>query len=532
MRLGAINDHLEPLMNDTASAGVALAARQRLEQMANDDDSKMVASRAGQVLHERAKHVNAERAPQVDAEQAREGQVERGRQAKDDAGSESTIIRGTTDASSGPNRAGPAPPDISRPVPATRRQLRYAAVVAVAAVIVVVIMITGGAGGESLRIYSSLPQTEQPTSDAVNAQGHPFQRILDMQKAMQLAVDQNNSRAGPFKVSYEPLDDSDASGETPPALAQANAKRAASDPNTAVYIREFNSAPTQDTMPILSQAGIAQISPAATRIGLTQRGPFADNDEPGRYFKGTHNFLRIIPTTKTLARALLARIVKDGCATVALIDDDSSYGKDLAKHIRLYNQRNRRRVLIKFSDSVNARGNYKYVLDGARKRKPNCFVYSGTRNANTLSIFSDFAKVLSQPAKLYGTNGVADDTFIKLLPPQIAKRVTVTLPWYDPAHSKRFIAAFKEANDDRIPDPYAFYAYEAMQLALDAIRRSKTGERDAVLTALRNARRPNSVLGSYSFTEAGDITPARAGISTISAARRRAAPALAPCPDC
>jgi ABC-type branched-subunit amino acid transport system substrate-binding protein len=530
VRLGAINDHLGPLMNDTANAGLALAARQRLEQMAKDDDSKMVASRAAHVLHERAQTVNAERAQQLDAERARGVQVQRARPAED----ERTTLRGPANVSSGPTTAGPPPPDMSGPIRPTRRQLRYAAVVAVAvaAVIVVVIMITGGAGADSLRIYSSLPQTEQPASAAVNAEGHPFQRILDMQKAMQLAVDENNGKAGRFEVSYEPLDDSDASGDTPPALAQANAKRAATDPNAVVYIGEFNSAPTQETMPILSKADIAQISPAATRIGLTQHGPFADNDEPERYFKGSHNFVRIIPTTETLARALLARMARGGCATAALVDDDSSYGKDLAKHIRLYNKRNRRPIQIKFSDSINARGNYKYVLDGAREQKPNCFVYSGTRNANTLSIFSDFAKVLSPPAKLYGTNGVADDTFIKLLPRQIAKRVTVTLPWYSPKHSKKFIAAFRKANDGRTPDPYAFYGYEAMQLALDAIKRSKTGDREAVLAALRNARRPGSVLGSYSFTEAGDITPARAGISTISAARRRAAPELAPCPGC
>lgn len=520
VRLGAINDHLKPLMNNTSNAGMALAARQRLDLMAKDDDSKIVAGRASQVLRERAQEVDAER--------------ERSRQAKDDAGPKTAIIRGPTSAPSGPGTTPPAPPQTPRTIRPMRKQLGYAAVVAAAAaaVIVVVILIAGGTGDESLRIYSSLPQTEPPTSAAVNAQGHPFQRILDMQKAMQLAVDQNNGKAGRFDVTYKPLDDSDASGETPTTLAQTNAKQAASDPETVAYIGEFNSDATQNAMPILSQAKIAQISPAATRIGLTQHGPFADNDEPGRYFKGSHNFVRIIPTTVALAKALLARMEKDGCTTAAIVDDDSSYGKDLAKHIRFYNSRNSRRVLIRFSDSVGAEGNYDFLLKRARKQQPNCFVYSGTRKANTLSIFTDFAKELAPPAKLYGTNGVADDTFLRLLPSQIAQRVTVMLPWYDPTQSKKFIDAFKKANGRKTPDPYAFYAYEAMRLALDAIERSKTGKRDAVLTALRNVRRRDSVLGSYSFTKAGDITPARPGISSISAARRRVAPELAPCPGC
>jgi ABC-type branched-subunit amino acid transport system substrate-binding protein len=555
VRLGAITDHLEPLMNNTANAGMALAARQRLEQMV-DDDSRRVAGHASKVLHERAQQEEAERAAEAEAERAAEAEADRVRQAEAEhvrqaeaerarqaraeharleqaaAGRKGVIGHIPAGGPGGPPATGPPP----RQAAATRwrpsRQLRYTAAGAIAAAIVVaaaINAISGGAHDASLRIYSSLPQTEPPTSAAANAHGHPFQRILDMEKAMRLALDQNHGKAGRFDVDYMPLDDSDADGEPQIALAQANAQRAANDPSTAVYIGDFNSGPTQGAMPILSHAKIPQISPAATRVGLTQKDDLGDGDEPERYRKGSRNFVRIIPTATALAKALLARMRRDACKKAVMINDSTPYGTDLATRIRFFNHR---RIHFAFSQSVAARGSYSVLLAQARRQKPDCFVYSGTRNANTLNIFSDFADTLVKPAKLYGTNGVADDTFTRLLPSRIAKQVTVMLPWHDPAHSAGFVEAFKKVAHGRNPDTYAYYAYEAMRLALDAIKRSKTGKPKDVLTTLRNIRRPNSPLGSYSFTPAGDITPARPGFSTISAARRREAPELAPCPGC
>ncbi|MEA2273266.1 MAG: hypothetical protein QOI98_1974 [Solirubrobacteraceae bacterium] len=532
VRLGAINDHLEPLMNNTANPGMALAARQRLERML-DDDSRQVAGRADQVLHEWAREEEAARAREAEAERAREAEAERAREANGDAGRGSAMTDSSTSGPRAPTvmRATP-PPQTDRTRP-TRRQLRYtAAAIVAAAIIIGIAMIPGaGAGHDGLRIYSSLPQTEQPTSATVDAPGHPFQRILDMQKAMQLALDENHGKAGRFDVTYMPLDDSNSAGETPTALAQANASRAAGDPNTAVYIGDFNSAPTGDAMPILSRAKIPQISPASTRVGLTLKDPDVESDEPARYLKGSHNFVRIIPTAAALATALVARMGKDGCTRPAMISDDSRYGKDLALHISSFNLRSPHPMRFLFRQAVSAKGSYTDLLDRARRKKPDCFVYSGTRNANTVKIFTDFAKTLAPPGKLYGTNGVADDTFYKLLRPQVATQVTVMLPWHDPAHSKAFIEAFKKVSG-REPDPYAFYAYEAMRLALDAIKRSRTGKREAVLTALRSERRPDSPLGSYSFTKTGDITPARVGMSTVNDARRRVPPELALCPGC
>jgi hypothetical protein len=180
------------------------------------------------------------------------------------------------------------------------------AVFAVLLAAVITAIVVGPPGHEALRIYSSLPHREQRQPlDA--AGGHDLPVVTnaltrDMEDAMRLALKQADGQAGDFDVTYEPLDDSDATGESAAALVQANARRAAKDKSTAVYIGDLTSGATQVSLPILSLAKIPQISMSSTRIGLTAPDPRGDVDEPDRYYPsqpgypdGYRNFIRIIP---------------------------------------------------------------------------------------------------------------------------------------------------------------------------------------------------------------------------------------------
>ena len=65
------------------------------------------------------------------------------------------------------------------------------------------------------------------------------------------------------------------------------------------------------------------------------------------------------------------------------------------------------------------------------------------------------------------------------------------------------------------PDPYAIYGYEAMSLALDAIERSKTGEKADIMKALFATKDRASVLGTYSIDENGDTTLTDYGVYAV-----------------
>lgn len=387
------------------------------------------------------------------------------------------------------------------------------------------------ADDQPLRIYSSQPgrEPQQPASVARSGADRELrvvrnERTRDMEDAMRLALDQAGGKAGDFDVEYEPLDDSNAGGATPAAIVRANARRAADDDNAAVYIGEFTSDATQQSLPVLSRARVPQISVSSTRVGLTRRDPRGDVDEPARYYppqdgyrRGYRNFVRLIPRTTVHAKALLALMTQtDRCRKVAMIDDDSSYGEALANDILAYNHG---RVRFVFSQSVGPFGRYEHLIEKARRSLPDCFVYSGIRNPNTVEIFETFASNLPK-ARLYGTNGVVAANFYDTekggVSRAVADRVKVMVPPYDNDQSAAFAAAYKQAYG-RDPGPYAIYAYEAMQLALDAIAESANGRREDIRDALlRTQDRQDSVLGSYSINPStGDTNVTSYGVSKI-----------------
>src|SRR5687768_14566134 len=173
----------------------------------------------------------------------------------------------------------------------------------------------GGGGGESgaktLTVYSSLP-----------LQGASRPQTTALVNGIKLALEQAGGKAGDFTVKYQSLDDSTAqAGSWTPEATQANARKVAQDDSAAVYIGEFNSGASAVSIPILNEAGVPQISPANTYVGLTSDEPGAAPGEPDKYYQGPRNYVRIVPKD-TIQGAALATVMKeDGCTKVQLTND-------------------------------------------------------------------------------------------------------------------------------------------------------------------------------------------------------------------
>src|SRR5919201_1940199 len=89
---------------------------------------------------------------------------------------------------------------------------------------------------------------------------------------------------GKCKLQYKSLDDSTAqAGQWDPGQTSSNARQASQDQSTIAYLGEFNSGSSAISIPILNQAGILQISPSNTYVGLT-RSEGADKGEPDKYY--------------------------------------------------------------------------------------------------------------------------------------------------------------------------------------------------------------------------------------------------------
>ena len=180
---------------------------------------------------------------------------------------------------------------------------------------------SGGGGGNSIDIYSSLP-----LQGASTAQTDP------LVNGIKLALSQAGGKAGSFSVNYQSLDDSTAAaGKWDPGQTAANARKVAADPKAVYYIGEFNSGASEISIPILNQAGVPQVSPANTYVGLTTNLPGSAPGEPQKYYPtGKRTYLRIVPIDSIQSAADLMAMKQAGCTKVAIANDKEAYGAGLA----------------------------------------------------------------------------------------------------------------------------------------------------------------------------------------------------------
>ena len=280
-----------------------------------------------------------------------------------------------------------------------------------------------------------------------------------------------------------------------------------------LYIGEFNSGASEISIPILNQAGIAQISPANTYDGLTLRAPGTAPGEPQRYYPtGTRTFMRLTAPDTVQAAALLTAMHADGCRRLAIANDHESYGEGLAGLLREQSGHYGVSVVSDQAIDLHAANFTAYARSLARARA-GCFMFAGISLNRGVDVTRAVGSALPG-ARLYGGDGMCTtsvtDPRLGGLPRSDGRRFQCTsLPMPTTAYpgGRAFLRAYR-AQYHADPDAYAIYAYEAMKLGLDTIAGlgSAGSSRATVLAALRATAHRHSVLGVYGFTPAGDTT--------------------------
>ena len=374
------------------------------------------------------------------------------------------------------------------------------------------------AEGSTLTIYSSLPLqgTSKEQSEAVIS-------------GERLALKAAGSKAGNFKLKYVSLDDSTAQnpGTADEAQTAQNARKVVQDKSAIFYLGEFNSGGTKVSLPILNKAGIPQISPSNTYVGLTTDKPGSEPGEPDKYYPaGTRTYARVVPADDIQGAALATTMKEDGCKSVYIFNDKTTYGAGLARNIEL----SAKDVGVKVNGNDGTDKNAaNYRSQAAKVQGSDCFVGSGVTGENYIQVFKDVAAA-APDAKLYGPDGVAEESFTNPkkggIPANIGAKTKVTVATLgleefkkrNNAEAEKFFSDFEKEYNDASPDPYAIYGYAAMQLALDSLDAvgDKANDRAAVAKQLvENSKDISSVLGTYSIDENGDTTLTDYGLYTI-----------------
>src|SRR3954453_3058160 len=380
-----------------------------------------------------------------------------------------------------------------------------------------------GGGGDQPKGNTAAPAKNVTVYSSLPLQGASRDQGIAVVNGAKLALEQAGNKAGNIPVKYISLDDSTAqAGQWTPELTSSNARKAAQDDSTAAYIGEFNSGASAVSIPILNEGGIPQISPSNTAVGLTTDNPGATAGEPDKYYPtGKRNFARIVPLDTIQGAAIVTQAKEDGCTKIAMTNDKEVYGAGLAGNVEIAAKAAGLTILSNDPIDKNA-ANYRSLAQKAKAAGADCFVFGGNTTSNGVQLYKDFAAALPT-AKLYGGDGVCESAMADSkkggLPPALDSRFkcpVAPLPADKyPPEGQEFFKAYTEKYGEDSPDPYAIYGYESMSLALDAINRSKTGEKGDIIKALFATKDRQSVLGAYSIDKNGDTTLKDYGSYTV-----------------
>jgi branched-chain amino acid transport system substrate-binding protein len=374
---------------------------------------------------------------------------------------------------------------------------------------------SGASGSKTIDIYSSLP-----LQGASTAQTDP------MVNGMKLALSQAGGKAGQWTVNYQSLDDSTAAaGKWDPSQCAANARKVASDPKAVYYMGEFNSGCSEVSVPILNQAGVPQVSPANTYVGLTTNLPGSAPGEPQKYYPtGTRTYLRIVPIDSIQAGADLIAMKNAGCTKVAVANDKEAYGQGLATLLGL--EKGSYGVTITSNTGIDPTApNFRSYAATVKSQGADCFFFSGIVSNGAVQITKDVHAAIPT-AKVFGPDGVCTDTYTSQakggVPTSLYPLTQCTVATQDLAAypgGKDFLAAYKAKYGVSNPDPYAIYGYEAMQLGLQTIATlgANGNSKSDVLKALFAIKSRKSVLGTYGFDKNGDTTLKSYGLYKVGA---------------
>jgi branched-chain amino acid transport system substrate-binding protein len=356
-------------------------------------------------------------------------------------------------------------------------------------------------------------------------QGSSSAQTIPMVNGIKLALSQAHNKAGSFTVKYTALDDSTAAaGKWDPTQTAANARQAATDPNAVYYIGEFNSGASEVSIPILNQAGLAQVSPANTYVGLTTDLPGSAAGEPQKYYPaGMRNYLRIVPIDSIQAASDLMAMKQAGCSKVAVANDKEAYGAGLAT--LLEHEKGSYGVTIVSNTGIDpTAANFRSYASTIAAEGANCFFFAGIVSNGAVQITKDVNAALPN-AKVFGGDGVCTSSFTQAsqggVPAAIDKLIECTVATQNLSAypgGKSFLADYQAAYHVSHPDPYAIYGYAAMELGLRTITSlGASGNNKAeVLKALFAIKSTESVLGTFGFNKDGDTTLKSYGVYKVS----------------
>jgi branched-chain amino acid transport system substrate-binding protein len=351
------------------------------------------------------------------------------------------------------------------------------------------------AADKTVKIGINLPLT--------GADAHDAELIKD---GAMLAIDEANAAGGVdgYKIEVLLLDDGTATaGQYDPAQAATNARKMVADKGVVAAIGPQMSGSGKAMSPILSQGGLATVTPSSTNPDITDPR-FAGQYRP----KGKAIYFRTV-TTDAFQGPNMANFFADTLKvkSVYVLDDSGAYGVGLADAFQ--KQAEKRGIKVLGRDQLNPKeADYTTTLTKIKSLNPDALYYGGVAQAGVKVVKQSYDIVPNMIKG--GGDGVYGAEILKGagFPAAQGWYATIAAPnvLENPDAApvvERFVKKYGQQ-----PDNYSITAYDAALVILDAVKRvavsGKEVTRDAVRDAIQSSH-VKTLQGEISFDDNGDI---------------------------
>ncbi|MDQ2871721.1 MAG: branched-chain amino acid ABC transporter substrate-binding protein, partial [Candidatus Eremiobacteraeota bacterium] len=291
-----------------------------------------------------------------------------------------------------------------------------------------------------------------------------------------------------------------------PQQGVANVRNFVSDGAVLAMVGPYNSNVAAAEIPVTNAAGLVQIGPSVVSDGLTI-GPAAASLR--RANPGTNAFFRVCTTDSRQGSALAQFARKLKYRSIYIIDDNETYGLDLANRFET-DFKNLGGSVIGHDHIAKNTQDFKALLIKIAGTKPDVIFYGGVTSTGGGLIRKQMFDTGLGKVPFIGGDGIADlatvagkqsdGTYYTLAAPNAEK-----LP-----SAQAFVKDYQARFNSPI-GPYSANAYAAAQVAIAAIERAakangnKMPTRAQVLAQVAKTDALATPIGPISFDANGDV---------------------------
>ncbi|MDM4719908.1 branched-chain amino acid ABC transporter substrate-binding protein [Micromonospora sp. WMMA1363] len=305
--------------------------------------------------------------------------------------------------------------------------------------------------------------------------------VLPSLNGAKLAIKQHNDANPDCKITMQEFDT-----QGDPAQATPVANQVAGDESFLGVIGGHFSGETDATMPVYEAAGLAMVSPSATRIDLTQ--------------KGNKSFFRVVGNDGTQAGAVSTYLKSQNAQRVFTIDDGSAYGAGIVAELG----KNLGGALVGSDKIQEKQAQFDATISKIKAANADYVFHGGyTREAAPLVRQLRAAGV---QAKFVGPDGLYDPAF-----PQGASGgadgAIITCPCLPADKAGGTFTADYQKEYGQAPGAYGAEGFDAAQVFADAFKDGKKS-RAEILEYVKSYDK-QGVSKYIKFADNGDVDPSK-----------------------